>query len=67
VPELPDDVAPDRRILALRRDDRVDVGRGAADVDDEDIAADDLGEHLHSSEDRVRRGPQDEVGESSAT
>ena len=66
VPELTDDVASDRRVLTLRCDDRVDVGRRAADVDDEDIAADDLGEHLDASEDYVRRGGEDHVGEGPA-
>ena len=56
VPQRAHDLAVDRRVLTLRGDDRVDVGRRAADVDDEHVATDDLGEHLDPAQHGIRRG-----------
>ena len=66
VPERADDLAVDGGVLALRGDHRVDVGRRPADVDDEHVAAHDVGEHLDAAEHGVRRGGLDQLGEPAA-
>ena len=67
VPEGADDLAVDARVLPLRRDDGVDVGRRAPDVDDEQVATGDLGEHLDAPEHRVGGGRADELGEAATS
>ena len=66
VPERADDLAVDGGVLALRRDHRVDVGRRATDVDDEHVAAHDLGEHLDAAEHGIRGGGAHQLGEPAA-
>ncbi len=66
VPQRADDLAVDGGVLALRGDHRVDVGRRPADVDDEHVAAHDVGEHLHAAEHGIRRGGAHQLGEPAA-
>ncbi len=66
MPDRPDDLAVDGGVLALGRDDGVDVGRRAADVDDEHVLAARLGQHLDPAQHRVGGGGAHELGEPAA-
>lgn len=62
MPQRRDHIAVQAGILALGGDHRIDIRRGAPDIDDEDITADNLGENLDALQHRVRGGCPYQLG-----